>query len=76
VETNPRSAEEDIRQIRVLIDQSASAVTRAEADGDIETGLANRVRNDLDRIAASLSTETLRDAANTLIGACRTLDSP
>lgn len=75
-ETNPRSAEEDIRQIRVLIDQSVSAIAFAEADGDIDTGLANRVRNDLDAVAASLSTNTLWDAANTLIGACRMLDAP
>jgi hypothetical protein len=75
-ETSSRSVEEDIRQIRVLIDQSVSSVTRAEADGDVDTGLANRVRNDLDGIAASLSTETLWEAANALIGTCRVLDSP
>jgi hypothetical protein len=75
-ETSPRSAAEDIRQIRVLIEQSMGALARAGVDGDLTDGQVSRLNDELDAVGESLSTDTLLDAANDLIGVCRELDAP
>jgi hypothetical protein len=69
-----RSAEEDIRQIQVLIAQSREAIARAVTDGDLEASLVDRLDADLDSTAASLSIETLEEAANELLRICNVLD--
>lgn len=75
-ESNPRSAAEDIRQIRVLIAQSTEAITRAEAEGELSAELAGSLRSELNSVSGSLSTDTLFDAGNTLVSVCRELDAP
>jgi len=75
-ETNPRSALEDIRQIQVLIAQGSTAIDQAVADDDLDSGEAGTLVAELDRVSTSLTTDTLLDAANTLIGVCRALDAP
>ena len=74
-ESSSRSALEDIRQIRVLIDQASDAVERAEADGDLTGELASSLGDELAAIRDSLSTASLLDAANALIEVCRTVDA-
>ena len=68
------SAEQDILQIRVLIEQSRAALERAVRDGDLEASVAESLDADLAATAAELSLSTLAAAANELILVCRTLD--
>ncbi|MEN0066654.1 MAG: hypothetical protein AAGA48_31260 [Myxococcota bacterium] len=69
------SAEEDIRQIRVLIDQARAALGRAVVDGDLDEANAVATDDELDAIAASLSLANLSCAGNDLVRVCRDLDA-
>lgn len=69
----PKSAAEDLRQIRALIMQSREALERAVADGDIETDAASSLQADLASIAEGLSLSGLGTAGNALIRVCNAL---
>ena len=69
----PASANEDIRQIQVLIDQSRAAISRAVSDGDLDTGAAEGLNAGLDEAEASLSSSTLTKAADELLEVCNSL---
>ena len=73
-ETAPSSAEQDLRQIRVLVDQSRAALDRAVDDGDLDAELASTLDDDLDSISSSLSVSGLNSAGNALIRVCNVLD--
>ena len=69
----PASANEDIHQIQVLIDQSRAAISRAVSDGDLDTGAAEGLNAGLDEAEASLSSSTLTKAADELLEVCNSL---
>jgi outer membrane protein assembly factor BamB len=71
----PKSAEQDIRQIRVLIAQSQAALRRAVTDGDLDADTANSLDADLSLIAANLSLSGLDAAGSSLIRVCNRLDA-
>ena len=72
-EAAPTSANQDIRQIQVLIDQSRAAIDRAVSDGDLEQASAGGLNTDLDSAEANLSIEGLAIAANDLLRVCNAL---
>jgi outer membrane protein assembly factor BamB len=67
------SAEQDIRQVRVLIEQGRAALDRAVADGDLDADVASALDVDLASILGSLSVSTLDQAGNALIRVCSRL---
>jgi hypothetical protein len=69
----PKSAAEDIRQIRALISQSREALERAVTDGDLDADTASSVDSDLASIAEGLSLSGLDTDGNALIRACKAL---
>ena len=69
----PASAEEDIRQIQVLVDQSRAAIDRAVADGDLDSASADKLNAELDDAEANLSASKLATAANDLLSVCNAL---
>jgi len=72
-DSSPKSAEQDIRQIRVLIEQSEAALDRAVNDGDLDGSDADALGADLDSIAEALSMAGLDASANELIRVCNEL---
>ncbi len=74
--TSPASADEDIRQIRRLIDQSRQALGRAVTEGDLDATDANSIAQSLDEAEANLTRATLLEAAADLLAVCTTFDSP
>ncbi len=72
----PASAEEDIRQIQVLIDQARAALDRAVSDGDLDAAEARSLEADLDAAEASLAKPKLKSAASSLFAVCTALDEP
>lgn len=72
-ESSAGSAEQDIAQIRVLIDQSRAALGRASADGDLDMDVARVLDGDLASIDERLSVSELASAGNALVGVCRDL---
>ena len=72
-DSEPASAEQDIRQIQVLIDQSQVALDRAVADGDLDADTASSIDAGLASIAERLSVSGLDAAGNALIGVCNQL---
>jgi outer membrane protein assembly factor BamB len=64
---------QDLRQIRVLIDQSRDAIGRAVTDDDLEADAAAALNQDLDRAEASLSAGELARGANDLLRVCNAL---
>ncbi len=75
-EDSPKSAEQDIRQIQMLIDQSRGALDRAVADGDLGANAAALLDADLESIAAELSLLGLDAAGNSLVRVCNQLEVP
>jgi hypothetical protein len=73
VDSAPKSAEQDIRHILVLIDQSRAALQRAVTAGDLEADAADVVDVDLASIAETLSLFGLDAAGNALIRICNEL---
>ena len=73
-ESSPASAEADILQIRVLIEQARAGINRAVQDGDLDSGTAESVRRIVDETENGLSTSNLDTVANELIRVCKTLD--
>ncbi len=69
----PASAEQDILQIQVLIDQSRAALARAVTDQDLDASAADALEADLDAAEANLSIEGLETAAASLLSACEAL---
>lgn len=69
----PESAEQDTRQIRVLIDQSREALDRAVSDGDLDSDTAETLDAELASITEDLSVSGLDDIGNSLIRICRQL---
>jgi hypothetical protein len=76
VEDSPKSAEQDIRQIQMLIDQSRGALDRAVADGDMDGNAAALLDTELESIAADLSLSGLDAAGNSLVRVCNQLEVP
>ena len=72
-ESAPASADEDARQIQVLIDQSRAAIARAISDGDLDSGSAEGLNADLDDAEADLSASRLAAAADELLRVCNAL---
>ena len=72
-EAAPMSANQDIRQIQVLIDQSRAAIDRAVSDGDLEQASAAGLNTGLDSAEANLFIEGLAIAANDLLRVCNAL---
>ncbi len=68
------SAEQDIRQIGVLIEQSSAAIGRAVAEGGLGSEAAAALTEELDSIADGLSISELDSAGNALIRVCQSLD--
>ncbi|MBW2552307.1 MAG: PQQ-like beta-propeller repeat protein, partial [Deltaproteobacteria bacterium] len=66
-DASPASANQDIRQIQVLIDQSRAAIARAASDGDLDVDSADSLNSDLDAAEANLSVSGLAAAANDLL---------
>ncbi len=64
------SANEDIRQIKVLIDQARAALGNAVTDGDIDNATASSVTAALDLAESNLSLEGLSQAAADLATGC------
>ncbi len=67
------SANQDIRQIRVLIDQSRATLARALADGDLEAASVDSLTADLDAAEADLSITGLEPTAARLLSVCNAL---
>ncbi|MBW2687048.1 MAG: hypothetical protein JRE19_14205, partial [Deltaproteobacteria bacterium] len=72
-DASPASANQDIRQIQVLIDQSRAAIARAASDGDLDVDSADSLNSDLDAAEANLSVSGLAAAANDLLRVCNSL---
>ena len=72
-EAVPASADEDARQIQVLIDQSRAAIARAISDGDLDADSAEGLNADLDDAEADLSASRLAAAADELLRVCNAL---
>ncbi len=64
------SADEDIRQIQVLIDQSRAALSNAVNDGDIDSATASSITAALDLAEPNLSLAGLSQAAADLATGC------
>ena len=73
-ESSPASAEADILQIRVLIEQARAGIERAVRDGNLDSGTAESVGRIVDDTENGLSTSNLDTVANELIRVCKTLD--
>jgi len=71
----PQSSEQDVRQIRTLIEQAQSALARAVMDGDLAAGEATLLDTALEAVAQSLSTSGLEAAGNALVRVCNDLDA-
>ncbi|MDH3624654.1 MAG: hypothetical protein OES69_03970 [Myxococcales bacterium] len=69
----PASANQDIRQVQVLIDQSRASLARALSDGDLEAGPVDRLNADLDAAEADLSITGLEPTAARLLSVCNAL---
>jgi len=74
-EDSPKSAEQDIRQIRMLIAQSRAALQRAVVDGDLAADVAGSLDAELESTAAELSASSLDSAGNSLIRVCSRLET-
>ncbi len=73
-EENPKSAREDIRQIRVLIRQSREVLAVAVKDGDMTLEQAKAVIELLDEAESNLSLNGLPNVAQSLGGVCSMYD--
>ena len=69
-EDSPKSAEQDIRQIEMLIAQSQAALQRAVADGDLNADAAGSLSAELESTAIGLTASSLDAAGNSLIRVC------
>ncbi|MEM7434821.1 MAG: hypothetical protein AAF436_06680 [Myxococcota bacterium] len=69
------SAEEDLRQIGALIDQSEEALARAAEAGDLTEEQA-MVADELAEVAGNLSLEAIEAAGRSLLDLCGQLDAP
>ena len=69
----PASANEDILQIQVLIDQSRAALARAVTDQDLDASAADALEADLNAAEANLSIPGLETAAASLLSICNAL---
>ncbi|MGB5192825.1 MAG: hypothetical protein WBN70_07570 [Polyangiales bacterium] len=74
-EDSPKSAEQDIRQIRMLIAQSRAALQRAVGNGDLAADAAGSLDAELESTAADLSASSLDSAGNSLIRVCSRLET-
>ncbi|MEM8607886.1 MAG: hypothetical protein AAGF92_12320 [Myxococcota bacterium] len=72
-ENAPASAEEDVRQIRVLLTQGQAALARAVAEATFADEEAENVRTAIADAAVDLSTETLESAGRSLFSLCESL---
>jgi outer membrane protein assembly factor BamB len=71
---HPKSAQEDIRQIRVLIKQSREALDTAVKDGDLTPDQQKSILVLLDEAESNLSLNGLPKAAEALDGVCSMFD--
>ena len=69
-ESVPSSAEEDIRQIRVLIEQSEGALERAASAGELDAAATASLRRSLEEVASGLEPGSLATAADELLAVC------
>jgi hypothetical protein len=69
------SAEQDIEQIRALIEQSGAALGRGVSEGSVASEAAESLNEELEAIESGLSIATLNTSANALIRVCRALDA-
>ena len=67
---HPRSAGEDILQIRVLIRQSRAALPRAVQDGDLDPAMEKTISGLLRGVETGLSIATLSQTAESLTRVC------
>ena len=72
-DSEPASADQDIRQIQVLIDQSRAAISRAVSDDDLDADSAASLNAALDDAEGNLSRSRLSTAANDLLKVCNAL---
>ncbi len=71
--TSAAAAEEDMRQVQVLIEQSRGALSRAGADGDLTSQVVADLDDRLASIASSLTADGLDAAGNALVAVCAEL---
>ncbi|MGB9341163.1 MAG: PQQ-binding-like beta-propeller repeat protein [Polyangiales bacterium] len=72
-ESAPASAERDVRQVQLLIEQSRAALDRAVSDGDLTQAAATAFDAQLDRAESELGDGGLSEAANELLSVCNAL---
>ncbi len=72
-ESAPASAEQDVRQVQLLIEQSRAALDRAVSDGDLTQAAATAFDAQLDRAESELGDGGLSEAANELLSVCNAL---
>jgi hypothetical protein len=72
-DSEPASADQDIRQIQVLIDQSRAAISRAVSNDDLDADSAASLNAALDDAEGNLSSSRLSTAANDLLKVCNAL---
>jgi hypothetical protein len=73
VDSAPSSAEQDMRQIQLLIAQARSAISIAQNEGDLQAETAASLDDDLATIGSDLSLDGLDGAGNDLIRVCNQL---
>jgi hypothetical protein len=72
----PASAAEDVRQIRVLLEQGMDAFVRASEDGDLTADEASDGSARVENVLEELSTDTLEASGVSLFTLCEGLEAP